>query len=241
VSSRQQLCSDPTRAHVTATTPDTERFLTSLRQSHRGTSPYRHWLLSNVLGKDVAAGIAALPFAPPVIEDTQGKRETHNASRVYFDPENQQRFPVCATVAQTLQDPRAIRAIERTCRTDLSGTYLRIEYCQDTGRFWLEPHTDIGVKKFTMLIYLSREPGSENYGTDIYDGPEHCVARAPCQFNGGLIFVPADNTWHGFRPRTITGIRKTVIVNYVTDEWRSRHELAFPDQPIPRREDRVEA
>jgi hypothetical protein len=27
-------------------------------------------------------------------------------------------------------------------------------------------------------------------------------------------------------------VRRTLIVNYVGDEWRARNELAFPDQPV---------
>ena len=30
--------------------------------------------------------------------------------------------------------------------------------------FWLEPHTDLGVKKFTMLIYLSDGPEQSGSG-----------------------------------------------------------------------------
>jgi hypothetical protein len=29
-------------------------------------------------------------------------------------------------------------------------------------------------------------------------------------------------------------VRKSVIINYVTNEWRAREQLAFPDQPIAR-------
>ena len=47
-----------------------------------------------------------------------------------------------------------------------------------------------------------------------------------------MIFVPADNTWHGFEPREIPGVRQSLILNYVTPEWRAREQLAFPDQPV---------
>jgi hypothetical protein len=43
-------------------------------------------------------------------------------------------------------------------------------------------------------------------------------------------FSRAD-TWHGFRPRDIRGVRRSLIVNYVVPEWRARHELAFPSVP----------
>jgi len=63
--------------------------------------------------------------------------------------------------------------------TILTGTSLRIEYCQDCEGFWLSPHTDIGVKKFTMQIYLSNEPGSRDWGTDLLDEQKALVRRAP--------------------------------------------------------------
>ncbi len=193
--------------------------------------PWRHWLLSDALPAGVCDAIAALPFAPPAIDDTLGKRETHNASRIYFSPEHQARFDVCAQVAMAFQDPATVAALEQKCDTQLDGTSLRIEYCLDTDGFWLEPHTDIGAKKFTMLVYLSDEPEAADWGTDIYDGQQHWVGSAPYHRNAGLIFIPGADTWHGFRKRPIQGVRKSIIVNYVSPEWRSRHELAYPDQP----------
>lgn len=128
-----------------------------------------------------------------------------------------------------LKAPEAVATIERTCGIDLTGTYLRVEYCMDTDGFWLEPHTDIGAKRFTMLCYLSVGEGSDPCGTDVLDGNHRVVARAPFERNSGLIFIPSPDTWHGFAPRRINGVRKTLMVNYVGEEWRARHELAFAD------------
>ena len=30
----------------------------------------------------------------------------------------------------------------------------------------------------------------------------------------------------------LSGIRRSLIVNYVGPEWRARHELAYPDVPV---------
>ena len=30
----------------------------------------------------------------------------------------------------------------------------------------------------------------------------------------------------------MNGIRRSLIVSYVTGEWRNRHELAWPDVPV---------
>lgn len=212
-----------------------DTFRQCLAASTRETQPYRHWLLKDALPADSARAIRALPFAPAAIAAMDGKRETNNQSRIFFSEVNRGRFAVCEEVAAALQDRKATEAIEQTCGVALDGTHLRIEYCQDTAGFWLEPHTDIAEKSFTMLVYLSDEPGSEAWGTDIYDRGLNYVGSAPCGFNRGLIFIPGQDTWHGFRRRPINGVRRSIIVNYVKSNWRARHELSFPDAPVGQR------
>jgi hypothetical protein len=207
-------------------------FLGCLDRSEPGTYPFRHWLLSDILPDEVCAAIDALPVAPPRIMDTLGKRETHNSSRLFFGRDQQAAYPVCAAVAAGLQDDVVVRGLEALCGPTLKGSFLRIEYCLDTDGFWLEPHTDIGAKLFTMLIYLSDDPGSEAWGTDLYDPEMRLVATTPYQRNHGFIFIPGADTWHGVRRRPINGVRRSLIVNYVKPEWRSRHELAFPETPV---------
>jgi hypothetical protein len=213
--------------------PDVSRqFRRALDASRRGTQPYRHWLLDQALPDAVCDDIVGLPLTPPVVLETYGKRETNNASRSYFAPTLFPRHPVTELVAKAFQAPETTGRIEAVCGIRLAGSLLRIEYCQDQDGFWLEPHTDIGVKRFTMLIYLSQGPESETWGTDILDGPDRLVATVPSRFNSALTFLPANDTWHSFHRRAIAGIRRTIIVNYVEPEWRSRHELAFPNAPI---------
>jgi hypothetical protein len=200
-------------------------------------TPFPHHLLDGILPRGVAESVAALPIASAEIGETAGKRETHNSLRVFFDPGTQARHPVCAAIAAAFQREAAIEAIEGRCGTSLTGSHLRIEYCQDRDGFWLEPHTDIGAKRVTLLIYLSSDPGLADCGTDIYDASRRRVGRAAYRANSGLAFVPASDTWHGFQKRPIAGIRKSLIVNYVDPAWRSRHELSFPDRPVePRRQ-----
>lgn len=207
-------------------------FLDSLAQAQLAPLPYKHWFLSNMLPADVVKDIVALPVAPAAIEDTQGRRETHNSERRFFGTAEQAQFPACKSLAEALQSPEVVRALQATCGVSLAGSSLRIEYCLDTDGFWLEPHTDIGAKFFTMLIYLVDSPADEEWGTDVYASPTDYVGTAPFSPNRGLIFIPGSDTWHGFRKRTITGVRRSLIVNYVTPEWRMRNELAFPETPI---------
>jgi len=210
----------------------TEAFLSSLRYSTRSDSPYPHWLLQHCLPDEAVAAVTDLPIEPAPIEDTRGRRETHNDSRIHFGAQYRSRYGVLETLAQTFQSKEVVDDLEAATGANLSGTSLRIEYCQDTDGFWLEPHTDIGVKKFTMLIYLNREPQGADWGTDIYADHGTHVGRAPAGFNKGLIFVPSDKTWHGFEKRPMNGVRKSLIINYVGPEWRNRHELCFPEDAI---------
>ena len=196
------------------------------------TTPYPHWLLSDVLPPWLSAAVTALPFPPAPIEDTLGKRETHNSQRIFVSEENRARFPGCAALADAFQDEATVGLLEDVCGARLAGGYLRIEYCLDTDGFWLEPHTDIGAKMLTFLVYLSDHPDAGDWGTDIMDQQGHVLGRAPGTFNHGLIFVPGTDTWHGWVRRPIRGVRRSLIVNYVKPEWRSRHELAFPVQPV---------
>jgi hypothetical protein len=207
-------------------------FAGALDRADAQQKPWRYWLLDSALPDDIARGIPDLPIEPMQVGDTYGKRETHNSTRVFFSVENRQKYSVCEALAQALQSPGTIRKLQARTGVDLTGSFLRIEYCQDTEGFWLEPHTDIGAKLYTMLVYLSDTPDSDDWGTDVYDGPNTWVGRAPGGFNRGLIFIPGHDTWHAVSKRHYSGVRKSIIVNYVVPEWRSRRELAFPDQAV---------
>lgn len=206
--------------------------LKSFDEGERNDEPYTHWNLTRCIPEDVLDEILALPLEAPDLEGVSGKRELHNKTRTYFDAENQKRFPCCAALSEALQDKRVTGRVAQHFGTDLDGTYLRIEYAQDTGGFWLEPHSDLGVKNFTMLLYLSKDPSHRELGTDIYDADKKRVGRSLFEPNSALVFIPADDTFHGFEKRAIDGVRKSIIINYVTDEWRAREQLAFPDAPI---------
>jgi hypothetical protein len=204
----------------------TEAFLDCLDRAQAETEPFRYWLLEDVLTEEACDGILELPIEPPKLTLYDGTRECNNESRTYFNPELCAREPVCRQVVEAFKDQHVIDKLERTCGIDLSQGNLRIEYTQDSDGFWLEPHTDIGVKMFTMLVYFSKEPELADAGTDIYDQDKRHVGRAPFAPNRGLIFIPGGDTWHGFARRPLRGVRRSIIVNYVSDEWRAREQLA---------------
>ena len=186
--------------------------------------------MDNALPPAVVRDLASLPFAAPSLDGVSGKREMHNESRSYFDAAGMARFPVMRAIAQAMQSIGMARAIHEAFGAEIDDTLLRLEYALDVDGFWLEPHTDLGVKKFTCLLYLSE--GHETLGTDIYRSPGEHYGRSPFTPGAAMVFVPGDATWHGFEKRPIAGVRKSMILNYVTHEWRAREQLSFPDQPV---------
>jgi hypothetical protein len=204
----------------------------SFEAAERHETPYRHWFIKDCLPQAAVDAILALPFPAPALDGVSGKREVHNATRKYFDAENMEKYEVCRNVNAALQDKRVTSKIDQVFNTKLAGTYLRVEFAQDTNSFWLEPHTDLGVKSFTFLLYMSKDAQHSGLGTDIYDSHKKHVGTSPFKSNGAMIFVPSDITYHGFEPRQIDGVRKSVIINYVTTDWRAREQLAHPSTPI---------
>ena len=87
--------------------------------------------------------------------------------------------------------PISSRSSPRRSAARSTNTFVRIEYAQDIDGFWLKPHTDIGVKMFTMLIYMSDDPRHADLGTDIYADENTHVGRSPFEPNSAMIFVPS--------------------------------------------------
>ena len=209
-----------------------DSLLASMASAKVSEKPYRNWYMTRCLPEDCIDAVLGLPFPPPTLGGVSGKREIHNATRRYFDQENMERHAVCKAFNEAFQDRRVTDRIASTFGTKLSGNFLRVEFAQDTDGFWLEPHTDLGVKVFTMLLYLSKDPSHSNLGTDIYDAEKRHVGRSAFAPNTAMVFVPSTDTYHGFEKRSIAGVRKSIIINYVTSEWRAREQLAFPGTPI---------
>jgi hypothetical protein len=205
--------------------------LASIASAERRTSPYTNWRMRDVFPDEVARALAELPFHAVDLHGVSGRRELHNDQRSYFALDVLDRHPVARQVAEAFQSPRVVEAIMAATGAKLAGTYLRIEYAVDISGFWLEPHTDLGVKTYTMLYQLGTD-GQEDLGTDVYLDKQTWAERVPFGWNSALVFVPSDRTWHGFEARKIKTPRRSVIINYVTDEWRAREQLAFPNEPV---------
>ena len=131
--------------------------------------PYRRWTLVDVFPEALCTAILVLPIVPPMLGATDGTRDTYNARRTFFTPELRAKFPVCEDLAQALQRPDVARQFEETLRIRATGSFVRMEYMQDTDGAWLEPHRDIPEKLFSMVLYLCTGPHAKDWGTDIYD------------------------------------------------------------------------
>ena len=205
--------------------------IASMAKARRREAPYGSWLMADIFPPDDADALFTLPFRAVDLHGVSGRRELHNDQRAYFAGEVLDQFPVARRIAEAFQSPEVVQAIIDATGAQIAGSYLRIEYAIDIDGFWLEPHTDLGVKTYTMLYQLGRE-GQEDLGTDIYANASTWAERVPFGWNTALVFVPSDHTWHGFEPRDIKSPRRSVIINYVTDEWRAREQLAFPNAPV---------
>ena len=205
--------------------------LASIAGAERRAEPFANWRLADLFPQALARRLAALPICPVELGGVSGRRELHNDQRAYFAGEVLARHPAARRVAQLFQSPQIVQALMLLTGAMLVGTYLRIEYAIDLDGFWLEPHTDLGVKAFTMLLQLGQS-GQEGLGTDLYFGPDRWAESVPFGWNSALVFVPSDRSWHGVERRPIPTPRRSIIVNYVTADWRDREQLAFPDRPV---------
>lgn len=218
----------------TLSAPDAvaRHFRRALLDCRREEWPYLHWTLEDVLPEDICLGIISLPIMPLLIDDCRGVRDIDNDLRTFLTPTLQSRFPVCACLAQALRRPDVAELAGQTCGFKVDGSYLRIEYIQDINGCWLQPHHDVPEKLFSMVIYLCTGPDTAEWGTDIYDAELKWVGRSSSDFNSAAIFIPGENTWHGFEKREIVGIRRLMEINYVHPTWRDKNQVCFPDRPI---------
>ncbi len=188
--------------------------------------PFKHWLFDDVLPEETINELLKLPLPVPVIENHTGKRESQNKTRIFFNEKFCNKHLVAKNVTYIFNHPSIILQLTNICGRDLTKGKLRIEYTLDTGDFWLEPHRDIKEKLLTFLIYLSKDPNSNEWGTTIYNRDLSFHSKASYKSNTGLMFMSGEDTWHGVPKQNIQGIRKNLIINFVTRDWRSNHELA---------------
>ena len=198
----------------------------NLQKVQSMSTPFGHWVYDRVFSEAIAQELSVLPLQSPTIQQHKGKRDIYNSSRIFLNPENCHKYPVLRSVVDVFNDSRIISQLGGICGRDLTQGKLRIEYTLDSGDFWLEPHLDIKEKLLTFLVYLSKGGDSSQWGTALYNPDLSLYAKVPYKMNLGFMFMAGKDTWHGVPKQQIIGVRKSLIINYVSNEWQNLHELA---------------
>ena len=199
----------------------------NLKQVKFSCRPFNHWIFNKIFTVKIADNLSDIPLRPSRIEQHYGRRESYNSSRVFLNADTCKTYPIFRNVVNVFSNQEIIKQIENICGVNLSHGKLRVEYTLDSGDFWLEPHRDIKEKLLTFIVYLSTNPSSDTWGTVLFDRDLNPYCRMPYKLNFGFMFIPGDDTWHGFPKQEIRNVRKSLIINYVTEDWQNIHELAI--------------
>jgi hypothetical protein len=190
--------------------------------------PYTHWVVDQPVTSEVLTEVVVTPMnkGPRAFDGTRAADDGGGGLdaklRLYITDENVDEFPAMGKLIDELLAPDTVMQFERMLQRDLSDAYLRVEAIADVDGFWLKPHKDIKEKLMSMLVYVNVWGEAEELGTDIYDDDLNVVKTIPYRNNLGYLFAPGDNTWHGLEKKTISTVRRSILINYVTFEtcWK---------------------
>ena len=226
----------PSRAFATTHEAGAERLAcqTALAASfgvaRTSAFPYPHWLLADVLPLDLVWSLAALPFAPPP-PALIGCARPPTGRVTFLTPGETEAFAACRLVAETFQSAAAVALIGRATGARLSDCRLRIALVQEVDGHQCPPRTRQDEARFTLMLALDAG-GQRNLGPDIYFESGDWAAQAPWTPGCALAFAPSARSWHGFEPRMIREVRKSLVIDYVAPGRAPAAELAFPDRPV---------
>jgi len=228
----------PSSAFATADEASAERLACqaalarSLGVARTSAFPYPHWLLAEILPLDLVWSLAALPFAPPPTA-LLGCARPPTGRVTFFTPRETEAFAACRLVAETFQSAAAVASIGRATGTRLGDCRLRLALTQEVDGHQSPPHTRQHEARFTLTVALDAG-GQRNLGPDVYFEGGDWAAQAPWTPGRALAFAPSARSWHGFEPRMIREVRKSLVVDYVPATRATAAELAFPDLPVGR-------
>lgn len=193
----------------------------SLNQATACQTPFTHWNISSVLPESFYTFIhdkKTTEHKPLYYDGTRAGNynspSKNDNARMYITEAVTQKYPFFSNLIHAFRAPRLLELVSKKFDIQLSGCYLRAECTFDHNGFFLHPHLDIHEKRFTLFVYLGDSP--EGYGTDLYDKEKKWVKTIPFRHNTGYIFIPGHDTWHGFEPKEIVGVRTALLINYVT-------------------------
>lgn len=159
-------------------------------------------------------------FPEPIKSEYTGKRDGANDFRVFV---TRKTSPELAELFSYYNTNQSRDYFSNITGVDCSEGHLRIELCQDSPGFWLEPHCDIPEKLITLQIYL--DTGKQDWGTSIYNKSQDIYCTIPFVHNTGWLTNANSKCIHGVQKNKVDGIRKSVIINYVFGAWRDKDQL----------------
>jgi len=158
-------------------------------------------------------------FPEPKEAPITGKRDGANDFRKFA---SRMHTPVLAKLFEEFDSAETRKQFTDLTGVDCGNGHLRVELCQDSAGFYLEPHIDIPEKLITMQIYL--QGGKPAWGTSIHR-KVGIFQTVPFVHNTGWLSHNKSPLIHGVRENVVDGIRKSVIINYVVGEWRDKEQL----------------
>jgi hypothetical protein len=192
--------------------------------ANKFTYPFLHWTIINIIPTDLLLSLSLITCSTNQPYSCNGLREGTNR-RIPITVDAIATNETFANVANIFCDRLVVQSLRHTTGKSINESKLRISLCIDQQGFWLKPHTDISKKLLTIIIYINQTQKSEKLGTDLYDAMGNLIYRTSSEANNALLFIPSQDTYHGFEKSFITGERRTLIINYVNDEWKDVHDL----------------
>jgi len=202
----------------------------SLGAARASAFPYPHWLLAEMLPRTLVWSLGALPFAPPP-PPLIGCARPPTGRTAFVTPCEIEAYSACRLVAETFQSAAVVALIARATGARLSDCRLRIALTQEVDGHQCPPRTRQAEARFTVMLALDTG-GQRNLGPDIYFESGDWAAQAPWTPGCALAFAPSARSWHGFEPRMIREVRKSLIIDYAPPGRAAAHELAFPERPV---------
>lgn len=178
------------------------------------------WVEVNLAFEDDFANSLLDHFPQPYSVDYTGARECTNKFRKFV---TRKQTPELAEVFRHWDTPQSRDYFSKISNRDCSDGRLRIELCQDNAGFYLDQHIDINEKLITLQVYLGE--GDISWGTSIYN-PDHTLYHTnKFIHNTGWMSFMESPLWHGVEASSITGLRRSIIINYVVGDWIDIHQL----------------
>jgi len=181
---------------------------------------HHKWTRINKAFSDDFADKLMTLFPQPVFVDYVGKRDGANDIRTFITRKSTPEFAKLFDDWNTT-DARAY--FTEVSGVDCSNGQLRIEACQDGPGFYLENHIDIPEKLMTLQIYLGE--GDSIWGTSLYNNDQTLYNLVEFKHNTGYLFSKTSQLIHGVTKGAVTGIRRSILINYVVGDWNDTDQL----------------